>query len=474
MSNTSDFIIENNVLMKYVGKEKHVIIPDGVTEIGEKAFWRKNIESVTMPNSVTMIGAGAFMYCFDLQEAVFSVQLTEIRENAFVDCQGLQKICLSDSIKKIGACAFSGCVTLEDAVIPETVEELGENAFSGCPQLRNQGAFFIYKNVLYHYVGELTCVDIPDGVEEVHGLSVYSDKATELMIPQSVKAVSKGAFGLMRSMRKCTLLCETDQQWAEYLVKNVFHFEALVITFLTGNLKSDDTFQKALIKQLSAKKNRTVLVGSFVRKKEAVFLGDLLQYIKKMPLEELEEYIASADDPACRAVLMTYKDKLYSKKDNEAAVAEKQKKELGAKEKSLADYRKEFKFSKKGDRYVISGFKTDVISNAIMEHKEYSDVVIIPAQINGIPVEMGERVFQNCSYIKTVIIENGVEKIGAYSFAGCGELRDVYVPASVTDFGKYGAAFYCEPRQVPFTVHAPAGSDAEKIAEENEIPFAAE
>ena len=38
MSNASDFIIENGVLKKYVGPGGDVVIPEGVTAIGELAF----------------------------------------------------------------------------------------------------------------------------------------------------------------------------------------------------------------------------------------------------------------------------------------------------------------------------------------------------------------------------------------------------------------------------------------------------
>ncbi len=38
MSNESDYVIEKGVLKKYVGPGGDVVVPEGVTGIGEKAF----------------------------------------------------------------------------------------------------------------------------------------------------------------------------------------------------------------------------------------------------------------------------------------------------------------------------------------------------------------------------------------------------------------------------------------------------
>ena len=38
MSNANDFVIENGVLKKYVGPGGDVVVPKGVTVIGEEAF----------------------------------------------------------------------------------------------------------------------------------------------------------------------------------------------------------------------------------------------------------------------------------------------------------------------------------------------------------------------------------------------------------------------------------------------------
>lgn len=54
MSSNNDFEIENGVLVKYIGAGRDVVIPDGVTSIGDWAFSRyEGLTSVTIPDSVT-------------------------------------------------------------------------------------------------------------------------------------------------------------------------------------------------------------------------------------------------------------------------------------------------------------------------------------------------------------------------------------------------------------------------------------
>lgn len=73
MNNKSDFIIVNGVLKRYNGFSQDVIIPDGVTEIGFKAFMDcENLTNVTIPKSVKRIGRGAFGECPKLKSIVIS------------------------------------------------------------------------------------------------------------------------------------------------------------------------------------------------------------------------------------------------------------------------------------------------------------------------------------------------------------------------------------------------------------------
>ena len=55
----SGFVINDGVLENYNGNDKHVIIPEGVITIGEKAFdWKMNILSITIPHGRMSVDAG--------------------------------------------------------------------------------------------------------------------------------------------------------------------------------------------------------------------------------------------------------------------------------------------------------------------------------------------------------------------------------------------------------------------------------
>lgn len=92
----------------YMSSLKNVVIEDGVTKIGDRAFFHSlGIESVTIPGSVKSIGKSAFKHCEKLTE-----------------------VTVPDGAESIGDSAFLGCTALQRITIPESVTAIGENAFS--------------------------------------------------------------------------------------------------------------------------------------------------------------------------------------------------------------------------------------------------------------------------------------------------------------------------------------------------------
>ena len=64
----------------------NIIIEEGVTSIGNYAFWGNRVTSITISNSVTSIGKGAFLSCTGLTSITLPNSVTSIGEWAFYGC----------------------------------------------------------------------------------------------------------------------------------------------------------------------------------------------------------------------------------------------------------------------------------------------------------------------------------------------------------------------------------------------------
>ena len=96
-----------------MGTDRHVVIPDGVSAIGEDAFFQcHQLVSVTIPDYVT-----------------------RIEESAFVNCTMLESISIPDSVTSIGTAAFDSCCNLRRVVLPSHITHIEDMTFSDCGKL---------------------------------------------------------------------------------------------------------------------------------------------------------------------------------------------------------------------------------------------------------------------------------------------------------------------------------------------------
>ena len=99
------------------------IIPDGITSIGNYAFFNcMNLVSVIMPDSVTSIGEWAFYNC-EITSIVIPYSVTSIGKDAFAGCTSLVSVTISDSVTSIDNAAFYSCTSLKTVTFIGTEEE---------------------------------------------------------------------------------------------------------------------------------------------------------------------------------------------------------------------------------------------------------------------------------------------------------------------------------------------------------------
>ena len=141
---TGDFVytLSNNqvTITRYMGTGGAVTIPAylnfyPVVSIGQQAFeFSTFLTSVTIPNSVTSIGANAFTGC-GLTYVSIGNSVTSIGGGAFYGCISLTSVTIPSSVTSIGQQAFEGCFALTSITIPNSVTSIGNGAFTACNRL---------------------------------------------------------------------------------------------------------------------------------------------------------------------------------------------------------------------------------------------------------------------------------------------------------------------------------------------------
>ena len=92
--------------------------------------------SVVIPDGVTTIGGRAFNYCNAVKNITIPSTVKLIDDEAFFGCTSLRTVDISDSVEEIGSCAFCNCSGLRNISIPASVKTIGNNVFGNCEALR--------------------------------------------------------------------------------------------------------------------------------------------------------------------------------------------------------------------------------------------------------------------------------------------------------------------------------------------------
>lgn len=171
------FIKKNGeyILIAYLGEEDVITLPKDVNGSSYTISRPKGIRNVIIPDGVTSIGDSAFSSCTSLTSITIPDSVTSIGSSAFLDCTSLTSIVIPGSVMSIEQRAFEGCTSLTNIVIPGSVTSIGWSAFWGC--------------------SGLTSITIPDGVTSIGGYAFRDCRSLiSIKISDSVTSIGHDAF----------------------------------------------------------------------------------------------------------------------------------------------------------------------------------------------------------------------------------------------------------------------------------------
>ncbi len=213
---------EVEVTYKYSGSQSYtgdVIIPSTVsysdnaftvTAIGNSAFngCGHYVKSVTLPNTIRIIGSGSFKSLWDIKSIVLPSSLITIGDQAFCDCQSLESIDIPENVTSIGDEAFDYCLSLKTVTLGNSLKTINNGAFSRC--------------------GKLTSLNIPNSVEKIGQASFSECKNLETVtLSQNLSEIGKSAFSGCESL-KSIIIPKSVKSIGEYAFYNCYAADTII------------------------------------------------------------------------------------------------------------------------------------------------------------------------------------------------------------------------------------------------------
>ena len=207
-ASSNGLIIEKYILFDGSSASGDITIPEEVTVIGAGAFSRGKVSSVTIAGDVTAIPEFTFFMCDQLTNVILPESLISIEKDAFYGCKALTGITIPAAVTDIGDGAFDGTKWLEELsstgkpVVVNSILIDGKNC-SGSVVIP-EGVTAI-NNAVFSGNSEMTSLVIPDSVTEI-GDGAFSHTAiTEITIPDSVNYIGDEAFYGCKNLKRVKL-----------------------------------------------------------------------------------------------------------------------------------------------------------------------------------------------------------------------------------------------------------------------------
>lgn len=517
------FSADGTTLLEYPSDkpDAHYTVPDGVTTIGDGAFFQnEHITRITLPDSVKVIGTAAFQYCANLTQIDMPERLSELGQGAFVGT-ALTTLRIPMGVKDLPAELLMDMPCLTDVYLPGTLAtiagkgldeawDFGEVSNDPCVVLhaeeyvnaadfaRASGHAYIIES-RYQPTDTLSIAEaclLPDDYAD---LTLCTDAHGRPLFTYS----SDFAFALMTVGKNTYLHC-FDRLWGErgwtwctgaplfgveeLIPESIWLVDEKLSIFLRWGekavlIEAEFNYNGWGNWYVTAVEALVPLGDSWTLESRTVYDTPILLYLFSLTETEQEPVVIEG------STLVRYPDSRtdahYTVPDGVEVIGE------NAFEGNYALTR------------VTLPESVRIIEDSAFAYCHNLRVVDMPSTLES----LGENAF-DCTYVQqltipdgltelprwafaaadlqgTVIIPEGVTNIGDECFVFNAGITDMYLPASLETMGGetvdegWGFDFiygfnHILPGQEHMTVHAPAGTEAAKFAERSGYPYVIE
>ena len=409
-----------------------VIIPEGVTSIGNYAFEKCiNLKEVSIPSTVKSIGIEALKNCIMLKNVIISEGVENIGEYAFSNCSSLKKIIIPSSVTSIADGTFSSCHNLRNVNIPNTVKTIGQDAFLECRSLTDitipssvncigSSAFFGCKKLVEIY--NLSKLGITKGSMDYGYVGVYAKEIHSSIENESILRKTEDGYVFM--INKNTL-GESNYYLIDYSGENI---HVVLPSFIDGH--TYEIYDKAFYCNVS-------IVNVVIPEGVTKIGSHAFHHCDSLVGIIIPSSIISIDYNAfyecCKLVEVYNLSNLNIEKgsvDNGFVGLYAKIIHSSLEEKSILINTNNYIFMFYNDEYFLLDY---IGEEACLK---------LPVHINRKKYSIYQKAFYECENITSVVISSGVNSIGNYAFAGCTGLISLKIPSSVKSIGGY-AFYFC-------------------------------
>ncbi len=426
-------------LTAYSTKITAVVIEDGVTNIGARAFSHCiALESVSIGKDVTVIGSSAFAYCEGLKsinvstdntdyksidgdlytkdgtrlvnyaigkdDSSFTVpdHVTTLDNQAFFYSRNLERIELGSTINSIGKSSFRECIKLLEIVVSDsntTYKTVNGNLYTKDGTIlikyaegKIDAEFIIPESVTtifeyaFFHANNLQSVTLPENITEIKSEAFAGcKKLMNIIIPSIVSVIDRQAF---YNCTNLTIYCEAtsqpegwDANWNSSNCPVIWGYNA-------------DPYGEAIEKwNISATSSDSVTAKLYADKENEGYYKLVISGTGNM-----ENWISSGSVPWLTTI-SNYSAKITS--------------------------------------VIIEDGVTNIGSYAFYSCKSLSNITI-PESVSSI----GSYAFYNCTALTNITLLDNFVSIGDQAFRGCESIEHIVIPSTIQTVGNYVFA-YC-------------------------------